>query len=511
MHVFKISSVIMPLFLYSLNVFAQSVEVEAGQINGIEKHGIKHFLGVPYAKPPLGDLRWQTPKKIIKYNTPVNASVYGDQCMQPNAKPEDAMSEDCLNLNIWTPTSANKKLPVMVWLHGGGFKNGSNRVPGTTFATKGVVVVALNYRLGPLGFFAHTALNEHPANPGMLDMVAGIQWVKDNIKQFGGDPNNITIFGVSAGGMAVNLMVTSELTKGLFHKAIAQSGYATWPLPRTKAVVALNGSPHAEQMSHTLISTITDNKQTKPLLYALDAKMLVEAVEGFILPIVDGRSLIEEPGIRYLQGQQNAVDLITGGNSFEGSVMPYSGMSERDYKDIVGFDYEAIKALYTLATDNLNTQQMWGDNRYLLSAKVTAAAMHKVSKSSWLYYIDFVPEAFKGTAPGTSFGTTPGTAPGTTHGSDARMIWGGHLSKNADIKTVSLRLQHYWMNFAKYDDPTPKSQNPSEPAIEWTRYSKNIEPWLLVSSQDKVVSKQLEKKLLALESVYLQRVVSLVN
>jgi carboxylesterase type B len=148
---------------------------------------------------------------------------------------------------------------------------------------------------------------------------------------------------------------------------------------------------------------------------------------------------------------------------------------------------------------------MWGDNRYLLSAKVTAAAMHKVSKSSWLYYIDFVPEAFKSTAPGT------GTAPGTKHGSDARMIWGGHLSKNADIKSVSLRLQNYWINFAKYDDPTPISQNPSEPAIEWTRYSKNIEPWLLVSSQDKVVSKQLEKKLSALESVYLQRVVSLVN
>ncbi len=299
--------------------------------------------------------------------------------------------------------------------------------------------------------------------------------------------------------MAVNLMVTSELSKGLFHKAIAQSGYATWPLPRTKAVVALNGSPHAEQMAHTLISTITDNKQTKPLLYALDAKMLVEAVEGFILPIVDGRSLIEEPGIRYLQGQQNAVDLITGGNSFEGSVMPYSGMSEQDYKDIVGLDYEAIKALYTLSTDELNTQQMWGDNRYLLSAKVTAAAMDKVSKSSWLYYIDFVPEASKG------------TAPGTTHGSDAQMIWGGHLSKNADIQSVSLRLQHYWMNFAKYDDPTPTTKNVRVRAIEWTRYSKNIEPWLLVSSQDKIVSKQLEKKLSALQSVYLQRVASLVD
>ncbi|MFT4654095.1 MAG: para-nitrobenzyl esterase [Patiriisocius sp.] len=499
MHVFKILSLIIPLFLCSLNSFAQSVEVKAGQINGFEKYGIKHFLGVPYAKPPLGNLRWQAPKKIIKYNTPINASVYGDKCMQATATPDDAMSENCLNLNIWTPTTANKKLPVMVWLHGGGFKNGSNRVLGTTFAAKGVVVIALNYRLGPLGFFAHKELNEHPANPGLLDMVAGIQWAKDNIKQFGGDPDNITIFGVSAGGMAVNLMVTSELTKGLFHKAIAQSGYATWPLPRTNAVVALNGSPNAEQMSNTLISTITDKKQTKQLLYELDAKILVEAVEGFILPIVDGRSLIEEPGIRYLQGQQNAVDLITGGNSFEGSVMPYSGMSEQDYKDIVGLDYEAIKALYTLPTDDLNTQQMWGDNRYLLSAKVTAGAMDKVSKSSWLYYIDFVPEEFKG------------TAHGTTHGSDAQMIWGGHLSKNAEIKSVSLSLQNYWMNFAKYGNPTPKLLNSIEPAIEWTRYSKNIEPWLLVTSQDKLVSKQLEKKLSALESVYLQRVVSLVD
>ncbi|MFT6779781.1 MAG: para-nitrobenzyl esterase [Paraglaciecola sp.] len=499
MHVFKILSLSIPLFLCSINSFAQSVIVEAGQINGVEKYGIKHFLGVPYAKPPLGDLRWQAPKKIIKYNTPINASVYGDQCMQPNAKPENEMSEDCLNLNIWTPTTANKKLPVMVWLHGGGFKNGSNRVLGTTFAAKGVVVVALNYRLGPLGFFAHKALSEHPANPGLLDMVAGIQWVKDNIKQFGGDPDNITIFGVSAGGMAVNLMITSELTKGLFHKAIAQSGYATWPLPRTKAVVALNGSPNAEQMSNTLISTIINKKQTKHSLYELNAKMLVDAVEGFVLPIVDGQSLIEEPGIRYLQGQQNAVDLITGGNSFEGSVMPYSGMSEQDYKDIVGLNYNAIKALYTLSTPNLNTQQMWGDNRYLLSAKVTAGAMDKVSKSSWLYYVDFVPKEFKG------------TTPGTTHGSDAQMIWGGHLSKSEEIKSVSLRLQNYWMNFAKYDHPTPQSQNSTEPAIDWTRYSKNIKPWLLVASQDKVVSKQLEKKLSVLESVYLRRVTSLVD
>lgn len=379
------------LFLYANTLQAQSVHIKQGEILGFEKYGIKHFLGIPFAQAPIGNKRWQAPEWISNYQQPVDASEYGDICVQPNAKPEDNMSEDCLNLNIWTP-STKAKLPVMVWLHGGGFRTGSNRVLGTTFAAKGSVVVALNYRLGPLGFFAHPELNDKAANPGALDMVAGLQWVKQNIQYFGGDPENITLFGVSAGGMAVNLMVTNSKAKGLFHKAIAQSGYATWPLPRTPSVKQLPNTENAHVSAIKLIakidSNLTKDKQSIEVLQKLSALELVNAVDGFVLPIVDGHSVEEEPGVRFVKGLQNPVALMTGGNSFEGSVMPYSGMTESDYHVMLGKEHKNIKALYKEydgLPQNLVNQLMWGDNRYLLSAQVTAKAMKKINQPSWLY------------------------------------------------------------------------------------------------------------------------------
>ena len=199
----------------------------------------------------------------------------------------------------------------MVCIHGGGFRAGSGNISGEVFASHDVVVVSINYRLGSLGFFAHPALDAEQANFGLLDMVLALQWVRDNIDQFGGDPGNVTIFGVSAGGMAVDLLMVSQAARGLFHRAIAQSGYATWALPRTRQAgdpqpldMYAGPAQSAEKIASDLVARITDAPQTRQLLRTLDGQQLVEAVVGFQVPIVDGTSLTEEPGILFLRGQQ---------------------------------------------------------------------------------------------------------------------------------------------------------------------------------------------------------------
>lgn len=486
------------IFIASANAVAKKVTTDVGEVIGFEKYGIQHFLGVPYAQAPIGELRWQPPVPVTKFVKPVDASSYGDICVQPGAKPDMNMSEDCLNLNIWT-AKTKAKLPVMVWFHGGGFKTGSNRVLGTTFAAKGAVVVALNYRLGPLGFFAHPELKLSSANPGVLDMVAGLKWVKENISHFGGDANNITIFGVSAGGMAVNLMATNKAANGLFNKAIAQSGYATWPLPRTARKSINIHSESAEKIAIDLITKVSPGTNyNKTQLLDLPAAKLVNAVEGFVLPIVDGESVEEEPGIVFLKGEQNAISLVTGGNSFEGSVKPYSGVSDKAYRNLLSDDYQNIRKqydVYTGVSESLIHQLMWGENRYLLSAYVTANAMAHQSKDAWLYYVDFVPEEYKG------------KTLGTTHGSDAQMLWGGQFSANTEIKAVSLRLQNYWFNFAKIGMPTQTTGNNDNP--HWLRLNKTSVPWLSIGYTDRVEPLSIIERLKLFEDNYKQRIQSL--
>jgi para-nitrobenzyl esterase len=196
------------------------------------------FKGVPYAAPPVGDLRWRPPQEAAKWDDVRDATHYGAICMQKMPNPDNGIgqypaSEDCLNLNVWTPElKPGAKHAVMVWIHGGGFVNGSGNADlydGTELAKRGVVVVTLNYRLGRLGSFAHPLLTAEAhggpvANYGLMDSIAALEWVKRNISAFGGDPRNVTIFGESAGGMQVNRLMISPAARGLFHKAIVESG-----------------------------------------------------------------------------------------------------------------------------------------------------------------------------------------------------------------------------------------------------------------------------------------------
>jgi para-nitrobenzyl esterase len=207
------------------------VKIEDGKITGVpagKDSNVTVYKGIPYAAPPVGQLRWKPPQPVETWQGVRAMEEFGNRCLQPKGwGSKEGMSEDCLYLNIWTPAkSEDEKLPVMFWIHGGGFTGGSGDLDGRPLAERGVVLVSINYRLGPLGFFAHPLLSEESekgvsGNYGILDMICALKWVQKNIGQFGGDKDNVTIFGESAGGAAVYILCSSELTRGLFHKAIA--------------------------------------------------------------------------------------------------------------------------------------------------------------------------------------------------------------------------------------------------------------------------------------------------
>ena len=217
----------------------------------------------------------------------------------------------------------------------------------------------------------------------------------------------------------------------------------------------------------------------------------MQAIEGFYLPVVDGSSLPEEPAIRFLRGEHQHVPFITGGNSFEGSVKPYSGISDEAYREMLGPAVQGARELYHSDPDNIWLARMWGDHRYLLSAKVTASSMAKLPPPVWLYYIDFLPESARGT-------------PGTTHGSDFQALLEGHLAPDLATREVSLRLQQFWLNFARYGDPNGPLEGDAD--LTWQAYTPENDNWLLINDQVGMRSGVIADKLKLLEDFYMRGV-----
>jgi para-nitrobenzyl esterase len=401
--------------------------------------GVLAFKGIRYAVAPIGSLRWQPPRAPADATRSADAAAFGKACLQPDLDPAVRLptSEDCLFLNVWTPRLDGPRRPVMVWIHGGGFRSGSGNIAGEALAKEGVVVVSMNYRLGPLGFMAHPALGNEVANFGLLDMVAALRWVQRNIAAFGGDPGNVTIFGASAGGQAVNMLMVSPQARGLFHKAIAQSGYAAWALPRS----ALAPSPapkgadrgpaqSAESVSAELVARASGEAQTAQMLRRLDGQRLVDGVRGFVMPIVDGTSLPDEPGILFLQGRQAAVPFMTGGNSYEGSVMPFSGVSDDAFRRVLGEDLADLREAYgadLAVSESLMLTRIFGDYRYLLPARLLADAMTKVGQRGWLYYVDLAPQQ------------RDPAWPGTPHAHEAGLLFDTDRTANASERALRAR------------------------------------------------------------------------
>jgi para-nitrobenzyl esterase len=485
------------LLCLSLTSHADQVILPQGPVSGDYNDGIFSFLGIRYAQPPTGERRWSAPLPVRPGDSPIEASAFSPACLQPErpyANTPAGYSEDCLTLNVWSP-SLSGALPVMVWIHGGGFRFGSNVFPGEVFAERGVVLVSINYRLGPLGFFAHEALDSKVANFGLLDMELALRWLQEHIGRFGGDPDQVTVFGVSAGGQAVNLLMASPRTKGLFHRAISQSGYGTWALPRSKnapvpAPRAMDGEPavSAEAMSAEIVGRLGVVTTDASALRALDGEALVTALEGFQLPIVDGTSLPEEPGIRFLRGEQQPVPLMTGGNSYEGSVMPAAAITQADVRRYLGEDLREARNRYASDPEDLWLQRLFGDYRYLLSAHVLATAMPQVRQPAWLYYLDFLSAGQE-------------DRPGSYHGTDSSLLLRGHLSEDPQARALTETLRRYWTDFARHGDPN------GEGPARWPANTAKEKNWMLFSGEESGPRQQvIGARLELLENRYRDRV-----
>ncbi|MBZ5530463.1 MAG: carboxylesterase family protein [Acidobacteriia bacterium] len=335
------------------------VRVEQGLLSGVPgaNADVRVYRGIPYAAPPVGDLRWRPPQPPAAWQGVRDAGKFGATCWQVPYPPAAAifqndistMSEDCLHLNLWTPAkTANDRLPVMVWIHGGGLTRGSSTTPmydGENLARKGVVVVTLNYRLGIFGFFANPELASESAhhasgNYGLLDQVAALQWVKKNIAAFGGDPNRVTIFGESAGSWSVCALTASPLAKGLFARAIGESGGLFAPMltqekaekegERIAATLVTNAGPGAttaaasssaaDGPSNPSSAAPAAKKDVLKALRAMPAEELAKTNPDTARANVDGWFLPQDVYSTFAQGKQNDVPLLVGNNADEGTI-----------------------------------------------------------------------------------------------------------------------------------------------------------------------------------------------
>jgi para-nitrobenzyl esterase len=307
------------------------VTTQSGQVAGVRvDDGIAVYKGVPYAAPPVGELRWKAPVRVARWKGVRAATEFGAACVQPKSTAVTVytddpprMSEDCLYLNIWQPTQVKRGAPVMVWIHGGAFRSGYTGTPvynGSELARRGVVIVTISYRMGILGFLAHPELSQESpqyvsGNYGLLDQLAALKWVKDNIAAFGGDPANVTIFGESAGALSVMDLVASPQARGLFAKAIAESGYMVSNAELRKSRYGL---PSAEDLG--VITAKALGAGSIKDLRARDAVDLIETSNkgGYVpLPVVDGWLLPDQLVDIYDRGEQNPVPMLVGFNAGE--------------------------------------------------------------------------------------------------------------------------------------------------------------------------------------------------
>ncbi len=315
---------------YFTDPLSDSVPIETGLISGTQSSdkSISIFKGIPFAAPPVGDLRWKAPQRAQPWQGVKKCIAFGASPMQAKPAafsmwseefliPKEPISEDCLYLNVWTGPKSNKeKRPVLVWIYGGGFTSGGSAVPiydGEAFAKKGIVFVSINYRVGVFGFFAHPELtkespNKASGNYGLMDQVAALQWVQKNIAAFGGDPANVTIAGQSAGSMCVNCLIATPLAKGLFTKAIAESGANFLRGYSTLQQAEQDGIKLAEKL----------NANTIAELRSLPADQLFQKAQGQRGPIIDGYVLPQTIAEIFAAGKQNDVALLTGWNQDEG-------------------------------------------------------------------------------------------------------------------------------------------------------------------------------------------------
>jgi len=469
---------------FSAPIHANSLTVKTaeGKVQGktINEGKVKAFLGLPYAAPPVGDLRWKAPAPPVKWKATRDATHYGAHCVQGRVFDDmifqdAAPSEDCLYLNVYSPSTAksNSRLPVMFWIHGGGYAGGAGSEPrhnGDFLPTRGVVLVTINYRLGVFGFLATADLAKEAGgvtgNYGLLDMVAALQWVKANIAKFGGDPGNVTIFGESAGSFAASTLMAAPPARGLFQKAIGESGGAFSDLLPTSTLEA------SEKQNGEWVASLGAKTLAELRAIPTDAVLQAAASKGAprFAPVIDGRFLIEPVPQVFAQGMQAHVPLLAGWNRDENAYMA-KGMTVENWKDFAAQNYgsraEEFLKLYPGETDEqaVRSAADYGSDAFIAFGTWKWIEAHRRTGNSPVYRYHFeqpappskfhpVADAFHSDDIEYVFGTID-TRPGA--------VWQPEQRKLSD------EMMSYWTNFARTGDPNGTG------LPEWPKYGTDRE------------------------------------
>jgi para-nitrobenzyl esterase len=456
-----------------------TVEVTGGTIEGIEEEGLFTYKGIPFAAPPVGDLRWKIPEPVGPWTGVKNAEAFGPACMQAsNSMGNTApVSEDCLYLNVWTPAKKqDERLPVIFWIHGGGFSGGSTSTPmydGTGFAKKGVVFVSVAYRLGPFGFLAHPELSRESGKGsgayGMMDMIAGLEWVQENIDRFGGDPSNVTIFGHSAGGAAVSLLAASPVANGLFHHVICMSGGSFAPLQTSADGPGRFANLEvAESRGKEFLDSLgaADIKAARALSAEEIQKGLAGGMGGMgFRPGADGYVIPDDLYVLYQEGRFNDTPVLLGHTSNEmGSFGGPANVKPEDFEKQIKSQYgphaDAVLSAYPHSTDDeaakassgVRNESGFALNTWTWSRLQTRNGTGK----AFQYYFDYHPNNPDG---------------GSGHGSDVphafQTLGGPRGEPSPEDLELSDMISSYWANFAK-------TGNPNSPGLpEWPAFAED--------------------------------------
>ena len=485
------AAIVLVASIVSCGVAAAQVETDAGLVKGTTSADgrIRIFKGIPYAAPPVGDFRWKEPRPPAAWEGTRDATEAGPHCVQgvlfADISFSRPASEDCLNLNIWTPAAAAiDRLPVMVWIHGGAFQVGAGPEPrhdGDALARKGVVVVTLNYRLGVFGFLSHPDLTRESGrnasgNYGLLDQIAALRWVRGNITAFGGNPDSVTIFGESAGSLAVSALMASPVAAGLFHRAIGQSGAY---FPAGSGSLALQPRPATEQRGVKFASSL--GADTVAALRAKTAEELLQAAmktQPWFAPNVDGYVLPADVSATYMAGEQARVPLLAGWNADEiraaivlAKQKPTAQSFVDDTRKRFGTHADAILSAYAASTDAeaLESAAALASDLFIGFATWKWIEVHARTSNRPVYRYSFdrkipvPPDAKINGVPATSRDI------GARHAGEIEYVFGTldsvrNVSWESSDRKLSDAMATYWANFARTGDPN----GPGLPT--WPRY-----------------------------------------
>ena len=514
------------------------VQTASGPLQGANSliaPGVRAFKGIPFAAPPIGDLRWQTPQPVAAWDEVRDATEFGSRCYQPTieqgfyAMEPQPTSEDCLYLNVWTnATASDAQLPVMVWIHGGAFIMGSGSETiyhGDRLAQHGVVVVTVNYRLGLMGFYAHPALSAESetgvsGNQGLYDQVAALQWVQNNIAAFGGDPDNVTIFGESAGSISVCYLVATPLAKGLFQKAIGQSGgcFAKHPtLTESSEEFLLLATPGVQDNSGYAVGRSVaaalgeDLDEEDAIAHMRDmspeeiaTKLAEQQVNVPWRSIyVDGVMFPNQMRLLMSGGGSNHVDTIVGSTKDEGVMLwpeipeaPLEAWESNLRSNAPKYAEQLIAAYSEDAQKSTKTatQEMMSDAIFTSEMRTWAQHVENQGKNVFVYVFNHAPPL-----------DGLGRSLGAFHGGEIQYVFQSHAGEDAEDgmpvlwdesdRTVANLMRQFWVNFARTGDPNGES------LPDWPRYMSSTNQSLAIEEQSSVVSDLRKAKLDVFEQI----------